>query len=129
MSATKILVNVRCTVQEKDPSEKEINLPSKKLLDRALGYWRKRESSSSTHKDAWGALARALEPNSIGNAPQKNHRGLMDLVYAARAMAEERGIVPGENPHIPSQATFALENSVRFYYIVPSASTYKVCSL
>ena len=75
------------------------------------------------------ALARVLEPNSIGNAPQKNHPGLMDLVCAARAMAEERRIVPGENPHIPSQATFALENSVRFYYIVPSASTYKVCSL
>lgn len=94
------------------------------ILARVRAVWRAREAAASGHKATWAELARALEPTSIGDAPHKPHSELERVVQAARVLAMPRPVALGPRA-VPVECLLALENALRFYYVVPSASRFK----
>ena len=74
---------------------------------------------------AWEALAKGLEPVSIGEPPRKGTAELAAVVDAAAALLE----MHTESTQVHASALPALVSAVRFYYITPSATLYRALVL
>ena len=107
---------------------------SRHTLRKIHAIWRRREASSAVSAEdvAWQDLARCLDPVSIGEAPRKSTPGMRAVVRAARSLGGAvAASVDGEagKAEVPAAALQAVVEAMRFYYVLPAATTFRALAL
>ena len=107
---------------------------SRHTLRKIHAIWRRREASNAVSAEdvAWQDLARCLDPVSIGEAPRKSTPGMRAVVRAARSLGGAvAASVDGEagKAEVPAAALQAVVEAMRFYYVLPAATTFRALAL
>lgn len=107
---------------------------SRQTLRKIHAIWRRREASNAVSAEdvAWQDLARCLDPVSIGEAPRKSTPGMRAVVRAARSLVSAvAASVDGEagKAEVPAAALQAVVEAMRFYYVLPAATTFRALAL